>query len=182
MALAGRWIAAAAFFCACGCPLLQAPAAGDEPFTAAETRAALRLRRLAGAQARFQAAGRLDRDRDGLGEYGFLSDLALAGEQSAGPPRDADYLYLVYLPGPDGRGLAGGEPCPERCGRAWCAYAWPVAERPGAARLFFVEQGGSVRFAPGRGGRPRWDAACPPGLASLGPAPWPAWGEWAFLP
>lgn len=127
------------------------------------------LRNIVVAQAHAQAVGFLDRDGDGRGEYAGLAELAgTATERMGGRARDllppvlgtlgahgearrSGYAFRVFLPDADGRGV--GEPSTgfrpsdpvdaDVAETAWCAYAWPLDEGPGAA-TFFTNQDGVI--------------------------------------
>jgi hypothetical protein len=129
------------------------------------------------AEVQCQAGGAIDDNRNGLGEYGFLSELSglapvpasatapagatttlafLAPAWRAPVPTVEGYRFAVYLPdGPDG---ALSDPYPLHArgdpGNAglreshWIAYAWPADHRFRFA--FAIDQSGTcrARFVP----------------------------------
>lgn len=129
------------------------------------------LRNLAAAQAQCQAAGVIDEDGDGAGEYGYFAELAgtspVRGSTAAiNPPvlpvscgtvkqsvvvRDG-YCFQIYLPGAAGVPVAeaatGGAPeaklDPRRATVLWCCYAWPLEFGKTGRRAFFIDQNGDV--------------------------------------
>ena len=51
------------------------------------------------------------------------------------------YLFIVYLPGADGRPTtSGGKSDPDASSRAFAAYAWPVDAERGKHHAFYVDQ------------------------------------------
>lgn len=152
------------------------------------------------AQLRFQADARVDQDGDGIGEYGFLGELA--GRRPLAIRKDAalrqlpaefatgdvsgGYRFAVWLP--DGHGGAMGEPAQEGArpsivgpgGAAdadeqesgYVIYAWPATEGSGR-RIFAIDQRGQVYEALWDGQEPRWNSLYDGGGWLDEPA-WPA--------
>lgn len=130
-----------------------------------------RLRTLSAAQAMLRHSRRLDADRDGIGEFGLLSDLLDRGPSDARHrplaeplralvarelgPIAADgsiadgYRLQAWLPGSDqGACAEPGEAGRrrrdhERAEIAWCAYAWPQASA-GPRLTFHIDASGEV--------------------------------------
>lgn len=168
----------------------HAPRLATARLDANQTAAIATLRNCCSAQAQFQQSGKADTDGDGTGEYAGFREMsgAGAGRMSAAlvPPvlsgafralngygevSRSGYLYRIYLPDSQGRGI--GEPTEGYTSRSgldsdlaettWCAYAWPVSAKAGS-KIFFMNQGGDVLvtedtryIGPGNGPRP--DAA-----------------------
>lgn len=139
-----------------------------------ESKAIAFMKNLTSAQAQIQASGAIDVDRNGIGEYGFLGELAATipirgGSRFVEPPvvrrnglelvRDGiyrchGYYFQIFLPG----GL-GTPPRDETDGVSehhrdrvhaptaevfWWALAWPVWNGFTGRRSFFVNQAGDV--------------------------------------
>lgn len=131
------------------------------------------LRSLASSQAEFQARQIVDQDADGLGEYGFLQELAgavvprggvaaldpasisqaLGNVDAAGLVTKSGYALVMFLPG------GGGAPIQEPAGGAamvanaadanfqetrWCVYAVPQTVRNTGNRAFVINQQAEV--------------------------------------
>jgi hypothetical protein len=138
---------------------------------ARESAACATLEALAAAQAAVRASAILDSDRDGVGEYAYLGELAAAvpprgasavvepalmpsalGDISAnGVATRSGYHFRVFLPGAAASGRVPGlaeraarQPDPENAELYWCAYAWPVRAGETGLRAFFVSQAGAV--------------------------------------
>lgn len=169
-----------------------------------QTAAIATLRNCCSAQAQFQQSGKADTDGDGSGEYAGFKEMsgAAAGRMMSalvppvlsgafrvlngyGETSRSGYLYRIYLPDAQGRGI--GEPVEGYTSRSgvdsdlaettWCAYAWPVAAESGS-KVFFMNQGGDVlvtedtRYVgPGNGPKPDAafkDAGVITGMAAVG--------------
>ena len=134
--------------------------------SANETSAIATLHTVAAAEAEFRQAAEVDQDTDGLGEYGFLGELAgnadlrdAAGVRVANPPyiptslrTDANghsnksgYLFTVFLP--DGANAALGEignvggagvsaAAADDQELAYVCYGWPVQINRSGTRAF----------------------------------------------
>lgn len=136
-----------------------------------EAAALATLRALNSAQALASATALIDLDRDGLGEYAFMGELAASaplrggtaliepslmpiefGEISPyGVATRSGYHYRIFLPGaPAGRSTPGlherstTRPDPDESEVLWCAYAWPVAAGKSGVRAFFTNQDGDL--------------------------------------
>ncbi|MGQ0612751.1 MAG: DUF2950 family protein [Planctomycetaceae bacterium] len=141
--------------------------------SANETTAIATMRTLLSSQATFQKSGAADVDRDGLGEYGTLAEMAGAvGVRGGAPVSTATlsgsfssinaqgqatrhgYQYRLFLPDSAGDGLgevSGGGPPPgidpDLAETTWCAYAWPSQFEVSGMRTFFVSQSGEILAA-----------------------------------
>lgn len=130
------------------------------------------LTQVAAGQARLRAMGAIDENRNRVGEYGFLAELAgmavLRGtaQDRADPALlpapfqqvvdsvvvHSGYVFRVWLPGPGGafvgeRGRGGardGSVAPDQAELFWCAYAWPQRAGETGQRAFFVDRSGVV--------------------------------------
>lgn len=141
-----------------------------------ETAAIANLRAICSAQAQFQAAGVLDVDGDGMGEYGTFAQMsgavALPSGEMLEPPvlsktfrkvergcvEKSGYLYRVTLPGRGGKPVSematGGMPATvdhDDAEIAFTVYAWPKTAQSGT-RCFMVDQEGDVWEAATSGG------------------------------
>ncbi|MBK9385402.1 MAG: prepilin-type N-terminal cleavage/methylation domain-containing protein [Planctomycetes bacterium] len=159
-----------------------------------ESAAIATLRNLVTAQQTLQTMGVVDVDRDGEGEHAFLAEIAgsapVRGTTTVLEPPSfsrafgaiqlsrasrSSYLFQVFLPAMDGRGVAedpnGGKALasavdPDLAEIFWCAYAWPANREPGNMKVFFANQTGEILAAgneiaryDGDELRPRYDAA-----------------------
>ena len=147
---------------------------------------------IATAESALAASGRIDADRDGRGEHGGLRELTEfpVSEREGGathPALDpafakvgddgevvvAGYVYRIFLPGADGRGVhetpgaraAGVEA--DTAESRWCLYAWPRTYGRTGRFTFFVQEDGVVFAADapeysGAGRGPAADAAMAP--------------------
>ncbi len=146
------------------------------------------------ALVQFQAAAYVDQDGDGVGEYGFLSEmagrrsvpsqrqrLALLGDTGLGKRDTVDgYRFSIFLP--DGKGgvvnePGAGQPRLIQAGAAdwqetwFLAYAWP--QRGTEGTMYCLLPNGAVYQAPFTGTKPAWDAVFNGGKA---------WGKPAWEP
>ncbi|MEE8104084.1 MAG: DUF2950 family protein [Planctomycetota bacterium] len=131
-----------------------------------ETAAIATLRNIISAQAQFQATARADENLNGIGEYGFFTEMSggigVRGGATLNPPvlstafRTADangvvsrsgYLFIIGLP------TAAGTPAlvstigtvdPDLAETTWACYAWPTSYGNTGNRSFFVNQGGDI--------------------------------------
>ncbi|MBA2480259.1 MAG: hypothetical protein H0V44_06330 [Planctomycetes bacterium] len=127
------------------------------------------------AQVQFQAGGYMDLDQNGIGEYGFPSEMTgaepvngitlnlLAPHFTDLSKPVAGYTYAVHLPDGAGGAISTKEKRPadpalsgEREKR-WLAYAWPV-DRKNGRRMFAIDQSGQVYTAPFTGIAPAWNS------------------------
>jgi len=138
------------------------------------------LRSLSSAQAEFQARQIVDQDSDGLGEYGFLVELAgsviprgaaitldppsisqaLGNVDAAGLVTKSGFVFVQWLPGGNGAPIQ----CPAQ-GVApaavianantqetrWCCYAVPTTIRNTGNRAFVINQQADVYATPNVG-------------------------------
>jgi hypothetical protein len=129
------------------------------------------LKALSVGQQQFRVAGVVDQDQDGVGEYGFLTELggeamcrgtevsvaqapyitSMFGQTNGfGVVVKSGYCYKLFLP--DGRGGAleetygPPEPSAETADaqeQAYLLYAWPVSRQMGN-RTFVIDQNGEI--------------------------------------
>lgn len=159
-----------------------------------ESAAIALLKNLSSAQAQFQAGGQLDEDGDGIGEFGFASDLvdgpsprSASGRQHvpvlsepwrAGPSGYSlisGYRIQVFLPGPGSTWVThlgeGHETRPrldtDRCEVQWLAYAWPDRVGETGIRAFLITHGGDLLSTGNADGRYFGDCAPDPGRSGF---------------
>ncbi len=167
---------------------------GDSTVTADvlvnEAMAVAHLRCLAAAQTQASVLGVIDTNENGVGEHGFLAELAGSrtprgpgkglrvellsdafGELSDdGIPEIDGYRFQVFLPGVDGAAVSASDVDSTvdvlMAERAWVAYAWPVKYEETGVRTFVVLADGAVHSIdlPGYSG-----ADAPAGTAALAP-------------
>lgn len=131
------------------------------------------LRSLASAEAEFQARQIVDQDSDGMGEYGFLQELAgsvaprgaaatldppsisqaLGNVDAAGLITKAGFVYVFFLPGGGGAEIqepAAGAPLAVNMADSnfqetrWACYALPQTIRNTGNRAFVINQQAEV--------------------------------------
>ncbi len=131
------------------------------------------LRSIASAQAEFQARQVVDQDADGVGEYGFLQELAgtvvprggvtaldppsisqsLGNADAAGLVTTSGYILVMFLPGgggaplqesPGGTALAANPADANVQETRWCLYAVPSNIRNTGNRAFVINQQAEV--------------------------------------
>jgi prepilin-type N-terminal cleavage/methylation domain-containing protein len=131
------------------------------------------LRSLASSQAEFQARQIVDQDADGLGEYGFLQELAgtviprggvgtldppsisqsLGNVDATGVATKGGYVYVMFLPGGAGAEIQepplGAFPGANAADAnfeetRWCCYAIPQTIRNTGNRAFVINQQAEV--------------------------------------
>lgn len=134
------------------------------------------------AEIQFQGGLYADQDGDGIGEFGFLAELAggpvvgqkdefvlslMTADFKATTPERAGYRYIVYLP--DGQGGAltaapGARPkniaAAKEQSKHFVAYAWPASSE-GGRRIFAITEEGVVRASksgPAPAEAPPWNA------------------------
>lgn len=146
----------------------------DARVNANESAAIATLRNCVSAQEQARAAGVIDVDGNGMGEFAFFAEMTgVAGVRDEtgasglfiSPPllsshfavkdglvERSGYLFQIWLPAADGTAVAEGKhggvgaaaPGAENSEMAWCAYAWPVENGVSGNRAFFVTQDGDV--------------------------------------
>lgn len=145
---AGWWMMGAA---ALACLHLAVPSFPESSRSARsnEDAALATLRSIVSAEHEYQAAVRLDRDGDGIGEFCHLDELvrddsrhpyllptvfSVARELHARAhvSQHSGYLYLTFVPESD------------RAESCWCCYAWPAEAPVSGKRAYFVDQDGVV--------------------------------------
>ena len=156
------------------------PAARDQVHSDAQAATALKSQVFV-AEVQFQAANYRDRDKDGIGDFGFFGEMAgapVAGKPdgltlslltpawNAVSPVIGSYQFSVYIP--DGKGgamsaaddhdITAGQP-KESPESGFVAYAWPVKPGPGS-QVLAITVGGMVYASPFKLGDPppAWNA------------------------
>ena len=131
-----------------------------------ETAAIATLRNVISAQAQFQATARADENANGIGEYGFFSEMSgSAGVRNGAPlvptvlssvfrTSDANgivtrsgYNFIIGLPRADGTPALVVDMSlvdPEIGETTWACYAWPTSYGNTGNRTFFVNQSGNI--------------------------------------
>lgn len=136
---------------------------------AADASAVSRLRTLLWAQDTLRSQKWMDRDGDGLGEFGFLHQLAAQVPTSKGSVLPTPLLYgalsnivsgsgqavlvsggfchVIYLPSSQGgtpEPAGGIEPSgsvdADKAEKHWIAYAWPLDINKSGRKVFFINQ------------------------------------------
>jgi hypothetical protein len=139
------------------------PRRGAREMAGREREALATLRELLAAETAFQAGAKLDRDRDGVAEFGDLEDLARAGLSVRTPVRDAagpwldvaGYRVEVLLPAlleRSGRVLlvrSGAGADPVLAARQFAAVATPRADVPSGLRALYLDSAGRLWEAEG---------------------------------
>jgi hypothetical protein len=163
-----------------------------------ENAAVAMLRNVAAAQEQLRSRGVLDRDGDGVGEYGFFRDLVadrgddsspllsksytphLLGTGESAVLRSA-YCFRIFLPGAEGlgvpeQGVRSLSVAPDLAEKSWSAYAWPSVCDDSGSRAFFIDERGGVFATPveegpyrGASAGPAWDAALPAAAEDTAP-------------
>lgn len=133
------------------------------------------LRTLISGQAALRSSGKIDLNRNGVGEYGYLAELSGSMSLRGGyPPLDppllsaafrnvaagtvvrSGYVFRMFLPDSDGIGIPeaddGGEqasspPDAVMSETFWTCYAWPVTFGVSGRRAFFANQQGEILAA-----------------------------------
>lgn len=120
-----------------------------------ESTAIATLENIASAQEQFRRRGSIDRDGDGLGEYGWFAELAGGAEpvlsHAFAAPVDgcvtrSGYRFRMWLPTGNGAWAHAGQAVPsDRDGaeQHFGVHAWPIDKATGK-RAFFVGENGDV--------------------------------------
>ncbi len=114
------------------------------------------LRQVALAQTSFHTRGFVDRDADGVGEYGFFSQLAdhdtgllpaWFGRVVDGVVERGGYRFALWLPDGGGSGVLEASspleqelPSVDAAEQSWRCYAWPSDAGVTGQRAFFVDE------------------------------------------
>lgn len=140
-----------------------------------ESAAIATLRTLVSAQAQVRLRGAVDQDDDGIGEFGYLAELAgaLAPRGMAAPLEPAvlpgalalvnagvvqkgGYMFALHLPGAGGapvqEAAAGGSPGgldDDLCEAVFVCYAWPIQRGTTGNRAFMVNESGDILWTSG---------------------------------
>lgn len=136
--------------------------------SANESAAIATLRNIISAQSQFETQAVVDTDGDGIGEYGWFTEMAGTAIPRGGvavliPPvlssalgtlgvnaeiNRSGFFFQMFLPDVNGAGLtetAGfANPDPNVCETAWICYAWPADRQTTGNRAFVVNQTGDV--------------------------------------
>jgi len=171
--------------------LIAIPNLLSSRLVANETSTVGTLRSIASSEAEFQARQIVDQDADGLGEYGFLQELAgtvvprggvaaldppsisqaLGNVDAAGLVTKSGYVLVMFLPGGGGAEIQeppAGAPAAANPADAnfqetrWCCYAVPQTVRNTGNRAFVINQQAEV-YATTNVGVQNYD------LANIGP-------------
>jgi hypothetical protein len=155
----------------------------ESRLTANEAGAATQLKNAVfPAEIQFQGGMYADQDGDGLGEFGFLAELAggpvvgqkdelalslLGADFKAPTPEHGGYRYIVYLPDGQGGALAAAPgarvknaAAAKEQARHFVAYAWPASSESGR-RILAITEDGVVRTSaagPAPAEAPPWNA------------------------
>lgn len=149
------------------------------------------LRAVAAAQDAFRRAAIVDRDGDGIGEFGTLRELAAGAAprgraksvqvdigpvDARGLAHHAGHLFALFLPDATGRGIADDRARrnhvdPELAERHFTCIAWPVEQGRTGTHTWLVDASGLVR----RGRSTSWsgEGSPPPAGAAVIGAPSP---------
>jgi hypothetical protein len=140
------------------------------------------LKGISRAQAQVQAAGAIDLNHDGCGEYGFIGEMMgtmgiRGAAQRIGTPSLLNpdlkpvgqgiyqlkgYYIRVYLPGADGNSCVEpdsqdkGEPTRVDTTLAtthWWAHAWPVEHGTTGDRCFYASSAGDILYTRSKDGQ-----------------------------
>lgn len=129
-----------------------------------ESAARATLVRIADAQLEFRRRHRLDRDGDGVAEFGWFSQLAdeaapLLPEPfrrpTSGRIERGNYVFELWLPASTGSWISESGQAPidvDGAEQRWLAYAWPM-HGSSARRVFHVDATGTVLARTNDGGR-----------------------------
>ncbi|MFO0985394.1 MAG: DUF2950 family protein [Planctomycetota bacterium] len=138
--------------------------------SANESAAIATLRNVISAQSQFQTQSAVDTDGDGIGEYGWFTEMAGTADLRGAPAgtrlvppvlsaalgtlqadgvsiNRSGYFFQMFLPDVNGVGvpesnLAG--PDANVCETAWVCYGWPADRNTTGNRAFVVNQTGDV--------------------------------------
>jgi hypothetical protein len=129
-----------------------------------ESAAVQGLRNIAEAQERFKRLAAVDADQDGVGEYGYFTELSdssadvdlefpllpmrFTAVDESGRVKSIRYYYRMcvgsdLVPEPPGGGREGVE-LDDSAEECWACYAWPVKKAKGCSRAFYCDQDGVV--------------------------------------
>ena len=128
------------------------------------------LRSLVDAQSKFRLAAHVDRDDDGIGEYGTLGELAgrrpipgdstpldlhllpavLGDTDANGRSRCGNYWFAIHLADAEGHGRADTSGTraltdPDLAELHWTCVAWPVEHGVTGEHTYFVNEQGEIR-------------------------------------
>ncbi|MHC4163168.1 MAG: DUF2950 family protein, partial [Planctomycetota bacterium] len=125
-----------------------------------EAAAVATLRNIISAQSQFQVTARADENSNGVGEYGYFTELsgatgvrggavlspavlstAFRGADANGVVTRSGYLYILALPDAAGNAVrpsAMNLVDPDLAETTWAAYAWPTNYGSTGSRTFFV--------------------------------------------
>jgi hypothetical protein len=133
------------------------------------------------AEVQFQAGNYHDRDKDGIGDFGFFGEMAggpipgkpdtlklalLAPAWNAVSPVINGYQYAVYIPDGKGGAMSAADDHPitdalstERPENSFVAYAWPLKATKGS-HMFAITTSGTVYAIPFKAhdAVPAWNA------------------------
>ncbi|MCP4965541.1 MAG: hypothetical protein GY926_09920 [bacterium] len=155
-----RWL------CACLVPIaLLVWALNPKPnlivcsVNAEESAACAILKNILFSQKEFQSKGVLDANRNGVGEYGYASQLVSAGLLSKAFAKTNDqgcvelygYYFWFYLPSAQSAWLSehagamrGLKPCASQAEMSWGVLAWPSDYGNSAKIAFYIRENGDL--------------------------------------
>src|SRR5262245_40993952 len=137
--------------------------------SANESAAIATLRNIIASQSQFQTQAVVDTDGDGIGEYGWFTEMAgivtprnaiaplvppvlSAALGTLQPPTNdfinrSGYFFQMFLPDNNGQGLAEtafAAPDQNVCETCWICYAWPADRQTTGNRSFVTSQTGDL--------------------------------------
>lgn len=147
------------------------------------------LKTIVAGQEQFRSGVCVDQDSNGIGEYGFLGELAgtrnyrgssassknapfipstLGKIDGKGRARSSGYYYIVYLPGHEKAvteldEVSSGDPCNQE--EQYVVYAFPVEPGKSGNRVFVMTSHAQILCLPNLDGEWGGDKIPPPGLA-----------------
>lgn len=178
----GFLLAAAFTAAAAGCGLYKAKRVANE------TSAMAALKATFAGQEMLKSQVAVDENSNGIGEYGFLDELAgtkkcrgeggklydsnsfisrnLGSLTDRGVAKKSGYCFVLYLPTPEGGGASSSaqKVDPAKAEANFVLYAWPERRGSTGLRAFCVDRQGQLREVldsrwSGEADLPPWDAA-----------------------
>jgi len=131
-----------------------------------ETAAIATMRNIISAQAQFQATALADTNANGIGEYGYFTEMsgaigvrggsiiqvptlssAFKTATAQGVVSRSGYMFILALPDAAGNAVTVdslGSVAAHLAEHTWACYAWPMAYGKSGNRIFFVNQVGNI--------------------------------------